>query len=221
MDPVNDRGRIHEEQDTVIDSLNNPAGAKFAGEATSTKQDSLSDHSLLGYTVLAVGIALFIRFFIAAPYIVEGSSMEPAFFDWQYLIIDKLAYDISLPQRGDVIVFKLPFDQKRSLIKRIIGLPGETVRLNGGAVTIINEKNPEGFVLEEPYIDPKNASTGDRLEVQLGDNEYFVLGDNRRVSADSRIWGKLPEADISGRVDVRLFPFSMITVLPGKVEYKK
>lgn len=187
----------------------------------SPEHNSASNNSLFGYTVLALGLALFIRFFIAAPYVVSGASMEPTFFDWHYLIIDKLAYDINPPQRGDVIVFRLPQDQNRSLIKRVIGLPGETVRISGSKVTITNAEHPAGFTLEEPYVDPKNASTGDQLEAILSEGEYFVLGDNRHVSADSRLWGKLPTTDITGRVDARLFPFNMINILPGEKRYSE
>lgn len=178
-----------------------------------------SSRSIFGYTVVALGLALFIRFFIAAPYIVEGSSMEPAFLGWDYLIIDKVVYDIKKPKRGEVIVFTLPQDASRSLIKRVIGIPGETVRISGSKVIIVNATYPDGFTLEEPYVDPKNASQGESVERTLGADEYFVMGDNRRVSSDSRIWGALPEADISGRVDLRLFPFNLISALPGKSSY--
>ena len=186
---------------------------------SSSELPSASSNSLFGYTVLALGLALFLRFFIAAPYVVSGASMEPTFLDWHYLIIDKLVYEIKAPERGDVIVFKLPQDTGRSLIKRIIGLPGETIKISGRKVTIINAEHPDGFTLDEPYVETQNASTGDRLEVTLGEGEYFVLGDNRRVSADSRLWGKLPQADITGRVDARLFPFKTMSVLPGQVRY--
>lgn len=178
-----------------------------------------SSRTMFGYTVLAVGLALFIRFFIAAPYVVSGTSMEPTFYDWQYLIIDKLVYDLHSPERGDVIVFKLPQDNSRSLIKRVIGLPGETVRISGSKVTIITLDHGKELALSEPYIDPLDASTGDKLEVKLGAGEYFVLGDNRHVSADSRFWGKLPQSDISGRVDIRLFPLNTIGVFPGRARY--
>ena len=189
------------------------------GNISSSELPPASSNSLFGYTVLALGLALFLRFFIAAPYVVSGASMEPTFFDWHYLIIDKLVYEIKAPERGDVIVFKLPHDANRSLIKRVIGLPGETVKISGSKVTIINAERPDGFTLKEPYVESRNASTGDLLEVTLGEGEYFVLGDNRRVSADSRLWGKLPQTDIAGRVDARLFPFKTISVLPGKINY--
>lgn len=175
--------------------------------------------SLFGYTVAALGLALFIRFFIAAPYVVSGASMEPTFFDWHYLIIDKLVYELSPPVRGDIIVLNLPRDTARSLIKRVIGLPGETVKISGSKVMIINAEHPNGFILNEPYIDPANTSSGDSLEATLGRDEYFVLGDNRHLSSDSRIWGNLPKNDIAGRVDARLFPFNMMSILPGQVRY--
>lgn len=188
-------------------------------DAITVRNQPTFSRSFIGYTVIAVGLALFIRFFIAAPYIVDGSSMEPTFSGFHYLIINKLVYDISSPRRGDVVVFDLPQDTGRSLIKRVIGLPDETVRIDGSGVSIVNNEHPKGFVISEPYINPSNASVGDRLEVTLGPGEYFVLGDNRRVSSDSRFWGKLPRADITGRVDLRLFPFNKIGALPGESRY--
>jgi len=208
------------EQNASQNSTFNSVPEKIAGApAQNQKRDRDSQPSLLAYTVIALGLALFIRFFIAAPYVVSGASMEPTFLDWHYLIIDKVIYSISAPVRGDVIVLNLPQDTGRSLIKRVIGLPGETVQISDSKVTIVNTDYPKGFVLNEPYIDPKNASLGESVETALGQNEYFVLGDNRRVSADSRIWGKLPKKDIVGRVDVRLFPFNLISVLPGEMRY--
>jgi len=180
-----------------------------------------ASRSIVGYTVFALGIALFIRFFIATPYVVDGSSMEPTFEPWQYLIIDKLIYDIKPLERGDVIVFTQPQDTSRSLIKRVIGLPGETLRISGSQVTIFNESHPEGLILTEPYVSSKNASTGDFFETTLDATEYFVLGDNRRVSSDSRIWGALPYENVTGRVDARLFPIEAISILPGKAQYQE
>ncbi|MDO8561996.1 MAG: signal peptidase I [bacterium] len=207
-------------QNSTSESVPGKVGNSPEQNKSDGKHGADSKRSLLSYTVIALGLALFIRFFIAAPYVVSGASMEPTFFDWHYLIIDKLIYEVSTPKRGDVIVLVLPQDAGRSLIKRVIGLPGDTVRISGSKVTVLNAENPEGFTLDEPYIDPKNATTGESLEAVLGQSEYFVLGDNRRVSADSRIWGKLPEKDIVGRVDLRLFPFNMISVVPGEARYQ-
>lgn len=174
---------------------------------------------MLGYTVVALGLALFIRFFIAAPYVVSGASMEPNFHDWQYLIVDRLSYDFKEPERGDIIIFDLPGESGRALIKRVIGLPGDTVVLSGQKITIINEQNLKGITLDEPYLDPANLTGTNAMEVTLEADEYFVLGDNRRVSSDSRIWGTLPRKDIVGRVFLRLYPLDKIGVFPSVSRY--
>ena len=174
--------------------------------------------SLLGYTVVALGLALFIRFFIAAPYVVSGQSMEPNFSDWQYLIVDRISYDFGGPERGDVIIFNQP-DTKRALIKRVIGLPGETVVLSDNTIKIQNAEHPEGFTISEPYLAKANLGGITEMRVTLPPDQYFVLGDNRRVSSDSRIWGTLPREDIVGQVLLRLYPFSMIGVLPSRSRY--
>lgn len=185
-----------------------------------TDPKTSSNRSLALYTIVAIGLALTIRFFVAAPYIVSGASMEPAFDNYHYLIIDRVSYAVGNPQRGDIIVFDLPQDTSRALIKRIIGLPGETVALNGTDVRIINAENPEGFKLSEPYLDPGNTGGATDMKVTLGPEQYFVLGDNRKVSADSRLWGTLPREDIEGRVFLRLYPLTKIGVLPGQARYK-
>ena len=129
-----------------------------------------SQYSLVVYTALALGVALFIRFFIAAPYVVSGASMEPNFQDWNYLLVDRVSYAITQPQRGDVIVFDLPQDQSRALIKRVIGLPGETVVLSGTAptVTIYNTEHPKGFTIAEPYLSSENFGGATDMRVTLG-----------------------------------------------------
>ena len=185
--------------------------------SSDTKKDS--QRSLLIYTVVALGLALFIRFFIAAPYVVSGQSMEPNFHDWQYLIVDRISYDLGEPSRGDIIVFDLPHNESKAIIKRIIGLPGETVVLSGTQVTIINEEHPQGFTLEEPYLDSANLAGGNELMMKLSADEFFVLGDNRRVSADSRAWGSLPRKDIVGRVLFRLYPFDQLSIFPSTSRY--
>src|SRR3989344_427921 len=111
-----------------------------------------SDRSLFLYTAIAIGIALLVRFFIAAPYMVSGPSMEETFHNHDYLIIDRLSYRIETPQRGDVVVFKRPQNTAETLIKRVIGLPGDTVTLKSGQVAITNADTPKGMVLKEPYI---------------------------------------------------------------------
>ena len=193
-----------------------------------------SQRSFAWYVALALGLALFIRFFIAAPYVVSGASMEPTYDNWDYLITDRLSYDIGAPERGDVIVFCLPHTGEcsffkrllrqewggpRTLIKRIIGLPGETVTVDGTNVRITNAEHPNGFTLDEPYLAAENLGGPTGIETTLGDGEYFVLGDNRHVSSDSRVWGTLPKENIIGHVFLRLFPLDAIDIFPGDATY--
>lgn len=201
-------------QDQVVSSEKYPPSSAPQGSGNSIT-------SLILYTVVALSLAFFIRFFIAAPYVVSGASMDPTFEDYHYLIVDRVTYDLGEPRRGDVIVFDLPQDTSRALIKRVIGLPGETVVLSGNAVSIINSAHPDGFTLDEPYIDPANFGGASNMRVTLGPDQYFVLGDNRRVSADSRSWGVLPKHDIVGRAFLRLFPFSELSILPGQARYEQ
>ena len=118
-----------------------------------------------------------------------------------------------------MVVFKYPYDPSRSFIKRVIGLPGETVVLQGNTVLIRNEENPDGFIIDEPYISEVNERPSD-MTVTLSDGQYFVMGDNRKASADSRTWGSLPRENIVGRAFVRLFPLTHIGLLPGGATYK-
>lgn len=165
--------------------------------------------------VIALAIALPIKFFVASPFIVVGASMYPTFENSDYLIVDKLIYQFEEMKRGDVVVFRPPTSEKTYFIKRIIGLPGETIRVRGNMVTIINKDNPDGFVLSEEYVSSAREGITD---VTLESDQYFVMGDNRAVSSDSRVWGPLTKERISGRVDLRLFPLSEIDIMPGKVE---
>jgi len=177
-----------------------------------------STRNLIFFALLVLIIVLPIRLYVAKPFIVSGASMFPTFDTWHYLIIDQLSYKLAPPTRGDVIVFRFPQNPSRFFIKRIIGLPNETVELNGTIVTIINDADKDGFILDEPYVSPDNNKETD-LVMQLGDNEYFVMGDNRKASADSRYWGPLESNRIVGRAYLRLFPFSDIGVLPGETTY--
>jgi len=167
---------------------------------------------ILQFSLIALFIVLPFRLFIAQPFIVNGASMQPTFATGEYLIVDQLSYKFSAPERGSVIIFKYPQDKSKYFIKRIIGLPGETVSIKGNAVTIKNTDNPHGFTLDEPYIIPTSE---DNLDYTLGTGEYFVMGDNRIGSSDSRIWGPLNEELIIGRPIIRLLPFEKVSFLPG------
>lgn len=166
----------------------------------------------LKLVILALVVVVPFRIFIAQPFIVEGASMDPTFKNGQYLIVDKLTYQFSTPERGSVLIFRYPKNPKKYFIKRVIGLPGETVNIENGRVRIINNKNPEGFVLNEPYV---VYETGENITKTLEDGEYFVLGDNRPASADSRLWGAVPEDNIIGRPAARFYPPS---IWPGNYE---
>ncbi|MBL4644765.1 MAG: signal peptidase I [Candidatus Pacebacteria bacterium] len=181
-------------------------------------KDGSSTRNLIFFALLVLIIVLPIRLYVAKPFIVSGASMFPTFDTWHYLIIDQLTYKLTPPSRGDVIVFRFPQNPSRFFIKRIIGLPNETVQLIGTVVTIFNDTHKEGFVIEEPYVTPENMKKTE-LTMQLGDNEYFVMGDNRKASADSRYWGPLESYRIIGRAYIRLFPFSDLGILPGATTY--
>ena len=164
---------------------------------------------LVKILVVALIIIVPFRMFVAEPFVVSGSSMLPNFQNHNYLIVDRLSYLVGQPTRGDVIVMRFPKDTSQFFIKRIIGLPGETVKIQQGYVIIINKDHPEGFRLSEPYLPSQTETYGSTNPVTLGTGEYFVLGDNRTASSDSRVWGILPANDIVGKVWVRVYPFSV------------
>ena len=157
--------------------------------------------------IIALLIVVPIRYFVFQPFFVKGQSMEPAFENGDYLIIDELSYRFRNPERGEVVVFKYPNDPSQRYIKRIIGLPGETVEIQAGKITIISAKGEEP--LNEEYLPASVLTLGD-TKMTLGAKEYFVLGDNRLASSDSRRWGSLPKEDIIGRVIIRAWPFAAL-----------
>lgn len=157
--------------------------------------------------VIAISLAIIIpvRYFLIQPFYVKGASMEPSFFDHEYLIIDELSYRFRTPVRGDIVVFRYPNDQKQFFIKRVIGIPGETVEIAGGIVKIFNDKHPNGEILSETqYLDQDYTAT--TRAVTLKNDEYFVLGDNRIASLDSRYFGPVNKSFIVGRVWLRGWP---------------
>ena len=166
------------------------------------------------FAVIAVVIVIPIRLFIAQPFIVSGASMVPAFQSGHYLVIDEISYRFEEPKRGEVIVFRFPSSPSKFLIKRVVGLPGETVEIKGNDILIKNEDSPEGFLWKQGDFN-RDRSRRD-FKVSLSSDEYFVLGDNRGESADSRMWGALKRELIVGRPLVRLFPLSEIGVFPGE-----
>lgn len=167
------------------------------------------------YTVL-IGTSLLmvflVRTFIAQPFVVSGASMEPTFHTNEYLIVDQLSYEIGSPNRGDVIIFRYPLIPSRFFIKRVIALPGESIKISGTKVEIKKVGANDFMTLDEPYIEFEKESF---VEMTLTNDEYFVMGDNRMASLDSRTWGPLKESFIVGKAFVRLFPPSKVDFLPG------
>lgn len=169
---------------------------------------------LVRFAIIAMLIVFPIRLFIAQPFIVAGASMEPAFEHGQYLIVDEITYRLDEPERGDVIIFRYPRDPSKFFIKRIVALPGETIKIEGLNMRIYNDAHPDGLALDEPYADSMGRSVF--LTETLGDDEYFVLGDNRDASSDSRVWGVLKRDLIVGRAFLRLLPLTEVSVFPGQ-----
>jgi len=199
-------------------------------ENQATKTEEVAATGAVAWEIVKtiVGVALFViffRFFIIQPFYIIGSSMLPDFHEGEYLFIDEASYHLRAPARGEVVVFRHPdvactaFVESnqvlktvvqgpcKSYIKRVIGLPGETVMVQNGKVSIINSKNPSGFTLDESYIEPGVQTLGNQ-KVTLSKDEFFVLGDNREpnASSDSREWGPLSRNYIIGKAWLRLLP---------------
>lgn len=164
------------------------------------------------YAIVALAIVIPFRIYVAQPYVVSGSSMDPTFKDADYLIVDQISKRFEETPRGSVVIIKYPVDPSKFFIKRLIGFPGDTIEIKNGKVLIFNKINPEGRELKEPYVVyPKTEN----FKIELADDQYFVMGDNRAGSSDSRIWGAVPKKYIIGRPFVRLFPVNKIEFWPG------
>lgn len=170
------------------------------------------------FAIFALIVVLPIRMYIAQPFIVSGSSMDPTFGNGNYLIVDQISYRFEKPARGEVIIFKYPNDPSKFFIKRIVGLPGENVEIINGEVYIKSATSGDGFKLNEDYVEAGRQKY-DNWKVSLGPDEYFVMGDNRIASSDSRVWGALKEKFIVGRALVRLLPITEASIFPGEAAY--
>lgn len=198
-------------------STSNDEKDTIASELSAGKKQLHPVLEIIQFAVIALIIVLPIRMFIAQPFIVSGASMEETFHTGEYLIVDQVSYRFEKPVRGDVIIFRYPRDPSKFFIKRVIGLPGDTVKIDGNVVTITSEAYPNGLTLDESYIKSMEPTTN--LTEELGDREYFVMGDNRDQSSDSRVWGVLQEENIIGRALVRLFPVNEVGIFPGVVRF--
>lgn len=169
----------------------------------------------LRYAAVAAIIIIPIRMYVAQPFVVSGNSMYPTFHNGEYLIVDELSKYVGTYERGDVVIIRYPNDPSKYFIKRVIGLPGETITVRGGIVAITSSTRTEPLTLDEPYV--KNAKV-ENLSRTLDTEEYFVMGDNRAQSSDSRVWGPVPTRLMDGKALVRLFPFTRISYKPGSTE---
>ena len=182
------------------------------GDATPSRSLLRTFGEFLRLALVAAAIALPIRYFVAQPFIVRGASMEPNFHDQEYLVVDELSYFFREPARGEVVVFRYPMNPREYFIKRVIGLPGETVEVRDGGVWVSSEDAPEAVRLNEPYL-PEGLSMRGEVRFTLQQDEYVVLGDNREFSSDSRNWGVLERKYITGRAVFRAWPVSKFGVL--------
>jgi len=166
---------------------------------------------------VSLAIILPVRYYLIQPFYVRGASMEPNFRNSEYLIIDEISYRFTPPARGQVIVFRYPRNPQEYFIKRIIGLPGEEVQIKNGSVTIFNNEYPEGFIIQEKYL-PTDLATYSQSEAKtsIGADEYFVLGDNRNASKDSRNFGPVNRSFVIGKVLFRGWPLNEITVFDNQ-----
>ena len=160
---------------------------------------------ILKITLIALVLAGLVRYFLVQPFLVNGASMEPNFEDGNYLLVDEISYRFAAPRRGEVVVFRYPNDRSVFFIKRLVGLPGERLVIRDGKIYI------EGKELSEEYLGPTPHTEG-KISVNLGKDEYFVLGDNRSYSFDSRNWGPIQREDIIGVARIRVFPFNAMNV---------
>ncbi|MBU0660904.1 signal peptidase I [Patescibacteria group bacterium] len=179
-------------------------------EQESTGSIGLFFLELIKIAVLAGVTIVFIRYFLFKPFLVKGKSMEPTFYESEYLIINELSYRFIEPERGEVIVFEAPNVQEKDYyLKRIIGLPGERVRIEDQKVIVYNAENPEGVVVEEEYLIEETYGS---IQYSLGEEEYFVMGDNRDESFDSRKFGPIHRDTIVGKTWIRGWPFTRVTI---------
>ena len=157
-----------------------------------------------------------IRYFLIQPFYVKGASMEPNFYDHEYLIVDEISYRFNDPKRGEIIVFRYPKNPQEFFIKRIIAFPGERVQVKDGGVIVYNDEDPDGTTLEETYLE-NNVKTYSLSEdiISLGPSEYFVLGDNRNASKDSRSFGPVDRSFVIGKVLLRGWPFDRLDTFPA------
>lgn len=188
------------------DEAQPPAGSAADAEGRSLVSKALEFiGELVHVVIISLAIIVPIRYFLIQPFYVKGASMEPNFYDHEYLIIDEISYRFHPPARGDIVVFRYPNDPRQFFIKRIVAMPGERIKLSNGKVTIYDAEHPEGRLLDETSYLGSVFTVGEK-DITLSAEEYFLMGDNRAASLDSRIFGPVPRSYIVGRVWFRGWP---------------
>lgn len=201
----------------AFDPESNPQFATIPVEPeqpSSTEQISHAAWEIFKTVSVILVAALLIRTFLVQPFFVDGNSMQPTFQPSDYLLVNQLSYRFSTPRHGDIVVFKAPPEPKENYIKRIIGVPGDTVELKDNGLNVKNGKYPEGVMISEPYIrqGERTLPESDKSRWELGNDEFFVVGDNREpgMSSDSRAWGPVPRGNIIGKVALRVYPIASL-----------
>ncbi len=168
--------------------------------------------------VISLAIIVPVRYYLIKPFYVKGASMMPNFENHEYLIIDEISYRFNQPRRGDAVVIRYPLEESQYFIKRIVGLPGERIRIAGGNVYIYNQDKPLGEMLSEPYLAGDVRTFGD-VDLVLAEGQYYVMGDNRGASLDSRVFGPVTRSEIVGRTLLRGWPLTRVGLVNEKVNY--
>lgn len=209
--PKKEKDAIEGKED-LIEALEEVAASPAKKKEQSSFFQSIGIFVLEVIKVVVISLVIIIpvRYYLIQPFYVKGASMEPNFHDYEYLIIDEISYRFESPQRGEVVVVRSPNDRSQYFIKRIIGLPGETVEIKDGQVIIYNDRYPAGVELDESEYLASTIKTQGRDVVKLENDQCYLLGDNRTSSLDSRLFGPLRLSDIVGRAWVRAWPFHRI-----------
>ena len=195
-----------------------PDAAEVDGSARQRRRRWKIFFELFILTLAALIIISALHWFVLEPFVVSGDSMVPSFSSGQYLVIDEVTYYFHKPQRGDVIVFRYPLDPSQFFIKRLIGIPGDTVTIAHGVVSVRPKGSDTAYPITEPYVAAANRKD-ETSTITLSDDEYFVLGDNRNASFDSRTWGPVPGRYIIGQPVLRIFPLQTFTLFPGAYHF--
>lgn len=166
---------------------------------------------------LAFGMYLLLNYFVFNLHNVDGDSMLPTLRDKEYLITNKIANRAGY-ERGDIVIFKYPKMPSKEFVKRLIGLPGEKIKIQNSKVTIYNNEHPDGFILNELYLSEdilttQNTFLKEGVVLEIPPNNFFVMGDNRGVSSDSRQWGFVPRKNMVGRAELVIWPVTRFVVL--------